>query len=130
MLLLPREVFMERKNNMIIDSIREEREYQGLFDAAIRESKAKKPQPIAVTGLCEGARTALLTSLASDYRAQSGVGALVIVPDEREASRLQSACGDFGCRAAVYPYRDFVYHNMTVSHELEYERLGVLRSAR
>ena len=129
MLLLPREVFMERKNNMIIDSIREEREYQGLFDAAIRESKAKKPQPIAVTGLCEGARTALLTSLASDYRAQSGVGALVIVPDEREASRLQSACGDFGCRAAVYPYRDFVYHNMTVSHELEYERLGVLRSA-
>ena len=129
MLLLPREVFMERKNNIIIDSIREEREYQGLFDAAIRESKVIKPQPIAVTGLCEGARTALLTSLASDYRAQSGVGALVIVPDEREASRLQSACGDFGCRAAVYPYRDFVYHNMTVSHELEYERLGVLRSA-
>lgn len=84
MLLLPREVFMERKNNIIIDSIREEREYQGLFDAAIRESKVIKPQPIAVTGLCEGARTALLTSLASDYRAQSGVGALVIVPDERE----------------------------------------------
>ena len=101
MLLLPREVFMERKNTIIIDSIREEREYQGLFDAAIRESKVIKPQPIAVTGLCEGARTALLTSLASDYRAQSGVGALVIVPDEREASRLQSACGDFGCRAAV-----------------------------
>ena len=119
---------MERKNT-VTDSIRGEREYEGLLEAAVRESRAKKPQPIAVTGLCEGARTALLTSLARDFRAESGVGALVIVPDEREANRLLAACSDCGCRAAVYPYRDFVYHNMTVSHELEYERLGALRSA-
>lgn len=117
-----------RINNIITDSIREEREYNGLLKAALREAGARKPQPIAVTGLSEGARTAALISLSRDLRAETGRGLFVIAPDEREVSRLISACANCGCRAIHYPYRDLVYHNMTVSHELEYERLAALRA--
>ena len=112
--------------NILTDSIKKEREYEGLISAVYSEVSAKHPRKIVSTGLCEGARTSFLISLARDYRARFGHGFLLIVPDEKEGQKIFAACRDNGTDAAVYPSRDFIFHNMTFSHELEYERLSVL----
>nr|MBQ4318033.1 DEAD/DEAH box helicase [Clostridia bacterium] len=53
---------------------------------------------------------------------------LIIVPDEKDALRLDNAFADCGVRSMIYPLRDFVYHIITASHEYEHERLSVLSS--
>lgn len=114
--------------NILTDNIKKEREYEELVSAVYSEASAKHPRKIVATGLCEGARISFFISLAHDYKARFGHGFLLIVPDEKEGQKVFAACRDGGIDAAIYPSRDFIFHNMTFSHELEYERLSVLSS--
>ena len=114
--------------NILTDNIKKEREYEGLISAVYSEASEKHPRKIVTTGLCEGARISFLISLARDYRARFGHGFLLIVPDEKEGQKFFEACRESGICAVMYPSRDFVFHNMTFSHELEYERLSALSS--
>ncbi len=119
--------------NIITDSIRTAREYEGICalcgDVGFRQNKL----PILVTGLSEGARIALYASLSEDCRKRREAGAnlpppLCIVPDEKEALRLSNAFADLGLRTHTYPFSDLVFHNIIASHETEQERLAVLLS--
>ncbi len=105
---------------------RKEREYVSALKDVSDQLKSKNPHMSRMTGLCDGARTAFLAAFADDSGKLSGQTRLIIAPDEKEAMRVCGSMAELGLSAAVYPYRDFVFHNITASHECEHERLNVL----
>ncbi len=113
-------------NNIIIDSIRREHEYTEIFKTMREQINKKKPLPLLVTGLSEGARVAFYVALASDMKKLYGKGFLLVVPDEKQAVKIINACTALNLNVLNYPMRDFVFHNITASHEFEHERLSVL----
>ena len=114
------------KTNLITNSIRKEREYGEILKTVSEQLRSKKPLPLLLTGLSEGARFAFYSALAEDIKKMYGRGYLLIVPDEKEALRLSNSFSDCDMVPLIYPLRDFVYHNITSSHEYEHERLAVL----
>jgi len=116
--------------NIITDIIRSGREYADVLEAVGEQARVKKPLPLLVCGLCEGARFAFLAALREDYVRMYGstLPLLILVPDEKDALRLDNAFNEIGVRSLSYPLRDLVFHNITASHEYEHERLGVLSS--
>ena len=114
------------KTNLIINSIRKEREYNEILKTASAQLRSKKALPVLLTGLSEGARFTFYAALAEDIRKKYGRGILLIVPDEKEALRLSNSFMDCDLLPLIYPLRDFVFHNITSSHEYEHERLAVL----
>ena len=113
----------------LIDPIRSEKEYKELIREALSQSKASRTDPILLTGLSDGARCAFYLAVAEDWKAKKGGKVLLIVPDEAAAFLVQKAFSECQLRAAVYPYRDFNYNKISVSHSYEYERLSVLDKA-
>ncbi|MBR6725513.1 MAG: transcription-repair coupling factor [Clostridia bacterium] len=111
--------------NCILDSIRREREYSGIIETVEKQIKSKSPLPMLVTGMCEGARLSFYASLCEDVKKLTGHGILLVVADEKQALKVQNALCD-SLVVLNYPYRDFIYHNITASHDFEHERLGVL----
>ena len=109
---------------LLTDAIRADTEYTDLLRTAKQEFKQKKPQPIQVNGLCEGANEALCVSLLHDLRDQGP--ALVLCHEEKECVRLRTAFESFGLRAAFFINRDLTFYSITASHEYEHERLKVL----
>ncbi len=112
--------------NRIIDPLKKEKEYKELLKEAIAQSKSNKTYPILLTGLSDGARCAFYLSAATDWKEKKGGKVLLIVPDESSAFMVQKAFAECQLKAAVYPYRDFNYNKINVSHSYEYERLSVL----
>ncbi len=110
--------------NLLVTRIRENREYKEIIKALSERAKARKRYPSLVSGLCEGAEDAFLAASLSDI--QEGKPALVIVPDEKNASSLLASLSAFGFRVGLYPERDPVLYNIVSSHELEHERIAVL----
>nr|MCR5263671.1 DEAD/DEAH box helicase [Clostridiales bacterium] len=120
---------MSNKPNTLpcaVSPIKGLKEYRNLLANIISEAKKPRPLPMTVTGLCEGARSALYAALASDIRSGFGQGFLLIVPEEKDAVRLQNVFSDCGMKALIYPLRDFVFHNIVASHEYEHQRIAVL----
>ena len=115
--------------NRLIDPIKSEKEYKELIKEALSQSKAEKTYPILLTGLSDGARCAFYLAAAEDWRAKKGGKVLLIVPDEGAAYLVQKAFEECQLKAAVYPYRDFNYNKISVSHSYEHERLSVLDKA-
>ena len=115
--------------NFITNSIRAEREYGDVLSYAAREARKANPLPLLVTGMCDGARIAFYLALAEDCKKRWGRGFPLIVPDEKEAAKIAAAFSDAGMDAFIYPLRDFLFHNITASHEYEHERLSVLSAA-
>ncbi len=112
--------------NIITQSIKNEKEYSGLLANAITQSKNSRPHPMSLTGLSDGAAEAFYIEFVTDIKKETGRGTLLICPDEKSQSRLRTAFESCGKKCLVYPYRDFVFHNITASHEFEHERLNVL----
>ena len=110
--------------NILLDRIRENREYGEIRKALKSRGDAARRYPSLVTGLCEGALDAFLAACV--YDEEKGIPALVCAPDEKSAARLFGTLSAFGLRAAVYPERDPVLYNIVSSHELEHERIAVL----
>ncbi len=111
--------------NIITQSIKREREYSGIIKMIDDQMRANKPYPILVCGMGDGVRGAFYPSIVEDLSEYTDK-VLIIVPDEKEVSRVRCALEENGIDAYTYPMRDFVYHNITASHEFEHERLGVL----
>lgn len=112
--------------NLITNSIRKEREFNEILKTVSEQTRTKKSLPLILTGLSEGARFAFYAAFAEDVKKMYGRGFLMIVPDEKEALRLSNAFMDCEMLPMIYPLRDFVFHNITSSHEYEHERLSVL----
>ncbi|MCL2212972.1 MAG: transcription-repair coupling factor [Oscillospiraceae bacterium] len=107
----------------ITQEIRRQREYSQL--AEYIQTRQAKPKPALVTGLCPGAEFALCAELFQDIAA-SGRQALVLLSDERMVRRWAEQLQAFGIAAMPYLWRDFNFHPMTASREMEHERLSVL----
>ncbi len=103
-------------------------EYQGILETVQEQYTRKNPLPLLVNGLCDGARFAFYCALCADWKAKTGNGILILVPEEKQILRLKNAFAEVGMKALSYPLRDFVFHNMTASHEYEQERLRVLKA--
>lgn len=115
--------------NRIIGPIKSEKEYKELIREALSQSKGDKTFPILLTGLSDGARTAFYLAAAQDWKAKKGGKVLLIVPDEASAYLTSKAFEECQQTAAVYPYRDFNFNKISVSHSYEHERLSVLDKA-
>lgn len=113
--------------SQILDALRREKEYKLVMREAFEESVSRQPLPLLLTGLSEGARSAFYIAAAEDWKAKLGDGKVfIIVPDESAASRVERELSECGIRAAMYPYREFIFNRYTGSHSYEYERLSVL----
>lgn len=112
--------------NRLIGPLKNEKEYKELIKEALSQSKGDKTYPILLTGLSDGARCAFYLSAAEDWKAKKGGRVLLIVPDEAAAFLVQKAFEECQLKAAVYPYRDFNFNKISVSHSYEHERLSVL----
>ena len=73
---------------LLTDAIRADTEYGDLLKTTKQEFRQKKPQPIQVNGLCEGANEAFCVSLLHDL-ADHGP-ALMLCHEEKECVRLKS----------------------------------------
>lgn len=83
----------------------------------------KKRLPLGVTGVAYIHKSHIISALCDGFKKK----ALVIVPDEAQATRMVADLNTFGMRAFVFPARDFSYRiDETVSREYEHRRLQVL----
>lgn len=102
--------------NIICRQIENEREYRELRESVRERMSGHLPRPARIIGLCEGARNAMISALASDT-AGSGCPMLLIVPDEKEAMRCFTSLSEMGHTPAVFSFRDYIFYNITASHE-------------
>ena len=81
--------------NILTDPIRGEHDYSDVWEAVGEQARLKKPNPLLVCGLSEGARFAFLYAFWEDYVRQYGrtLPLLILVSDEKEALRLSNAFG-------------------------------------
>ena len=108
--------------NFITNKIRAEREYASLVSALLK--KDKNPAPCLASGLCDGARVAVLATLIEDVK-KRGIS-LIVLPDEKQASRLSELLKTYGVKSSTYLPRDFVIRDAAASHDFEHERLLAL----
>lgn len=82
--------------------------------------------PLLVDGVSDGAMYSLLYSLTKDIKEESGKVSLILVGEERRASKLNEFLKKSGIKSEFYPVRDFNFYDITASRDLEHERLKVL----
>ena len=118
--------------SILTDSIRRDGEYRELSKALKKISTHANPQPILLTGLCEGAADAAYVSLIEDMRSRPGTEEgkknpiLLVCAEEKECVRLKVFLEQYSIRTAFFVGRDLTLYNITASHEYEHERLKVL----
>lgn len=79
--------------------------------------------PVGVTGATHIHKAHIISSLCMGFKKH----ALIILPEESQATRMCADLNSFGINAYVYPARDFSYKiDETVSREYEHRRLNVL----
>ncbi len=113
--------------NILTDAIRQDGEYKQLSKTVQGLMSARSPQPILLTGLCEGAADAAYVSLIEDLKAAgTRYPVLIICAEEKECVREKVFLEQYGIRTAFFVGRDLTLYNVTASHEYEHERLKVL----
>ena len=105
---------------------RQDREYGSLLSTLKEQMRAPTALPIVVNGLTSGASDAFLSAILTDVHARRSAPVLILAPNENEASRYTRLLCAQGIDACHYKSRDFVFHNITASHDTERERLSVL----
>ncbi len=113
----------------LIEPIRQEKEYKELLREALAQSNSRKPYPVMLTGLSEGAGCAFYAAVSDDWSRKRGGKTLIIVSDESSAYLILKIFNELGKKAEVFPYRDFGYSKISASHSYEHERLSVLDKA-
>ena len=108
----------------ITRTIRWDKEFRAAMLALDEQTGAAKPLPISVSGLSDGARDAFLAECLGRADAQGAQA--VFVHDEAEAVAVTAMLQREGIAALRFPQRDFVFLNISSSHDTERERLSVL----
>lgn len=104
--------------NGLIASAKRIEEYGALLDC-VKNTRL----PIGMTGLSHIHKAHFAAALNADC----GRPVLVITADEAQASRLALDMKTLGCRALLYPARDFAFRSTeSQSREYEHRRLSVL----
>ena len=105
--------------------IRAEKEYKASLDTVKAQLLTKKPLPVIINGLSGGGADAYVTECVKDI-AGCGTITLILASSEAERARIAALLSSAGVRTAEYKVRDFVFHNISASHDRERERLSVL----
>ncbi|MBQ9071006.1 MAG: transcription-repair coupling factor [Clostridia bacterium] len=108
--------------------ITRDKEFSASMAAAVEELAKSERYPIAVNGLSGGAHYAYIAEGVRELSERSGAPVLVLAGSESERSKLTSCLVSRGLHAKEYKRRDFVFHNVSASHDTERERLSVLLS--
>ena len=106
--------------------IRLDREFSASVEAVLAEMKKSEPSAVVVNGLSGGAETAYVAEAAAILSEHSPL--LIITGNESQRDKLAGVLTECGLRARAFKSRDFVFHNVSASHENERERLSVLRA--
>ncbi len=110
----------------IMSLIRHDGEFAASMEALRMECLKSEPHPIVVNGLSGGAASSYLVEAVKDAVKLSDGTVLVICGSETERDKATSLLTEAGVAARGYKSRDFVFYNISASHELERERLSVL----
>ena len=113
------------KISLIADSILLEKELDEI-QKLINSRQHESAHPILVSGLSDGARMVFYAALIRKIREKYRAPAIIIVDDEKDALKLSNALSELALKPLAYPLRDFIFHNITSSHEYEHERLRAL----
>ena len=105
--------------------IRADKEYGASVAAIKAELTAPKPLPVIINGLSGGCTDAYVTECVKDL-SDSGTLTVLLASSEAEGARYTALLSSAGIRTAQYKARDFVFHNISASHDRERERLSVL----
>ena len=103
-----------------------DKEFESLILQAKEELSKNERLPIAVNGLSGGAHYAFVTECARRLFLESRAPVLVIAGNDGERDAILNCLLEAGVKAAAYKRRDFVFHNISASHDDERERLSVL----
>ena len=108
--------------------IRCDKEFSASLDVISEQLVSHSPKPLVINGLTAGASYAYLSESISELRKGSHAPVLVLVATEAERERCVASLSASGLKAQGYKPRDFVFHNISASHDTERERLSVLLS--
>ena len=110
--------------------IRYDGEFLGYLNCLFENMAAKSPLPIAINGLTSAAQRAFLCESVREAYKRAAVPVLLLAASEEEARQITDLLSLDGIRAGRFPARDFVFHNVGASHDVERERLSVLSGIR
>ena len=108
--------------------IRYDKEFSASVELIKEQLKVKNPKPIVINGLTAGACSSYLAEAMAELLCASRTPILIIVRDDAEREKILASLTDDGIKALGYKPRDFVFHNISASHDTERERLSVLSS--
>ena len=114
--------------NVITNILRTDREYTEIYKTISEQALTRVPHPSRLVGLSEGARSSVYLSLIEDLKKIDLFPLLIVVPDEKEALKTHNTLNGLGLNTVLYPFRDFVFYNITASRDYEHERLSALVS--
>ena len=107
--------------------IREDREFAESI-LALKEAKSRKlHSPTLINGLSGGAVDAYLCEAVLELQGSGDIPTLIL-PNDDECVRVKALFESVGIESVVYKPRDFVFNNISASHDIERERLSVLHS--
>ncbi len=106
--------------------IRQDREYYHSLDCLVSQMTAGEPLPVYITGLTEGSAYHYAVSLIEDLRARGISTQLILAPDDSECAALCEMLASAHIPCRHYKPRDYVFYNISASHDGERERLSVL----
>jgi len=112
--------------SILTQGIKNTKLYRQLLCRFIELSDTKKPLPLLVEGVSDGALYSLTYSLITDIKRHTGKPVVILMGEERKANKLNEFFKKCSLKSELYPVRDFNFYDMTASHELEHERLKVL----
>ena len=106
--------------------IRRDREFSASIEALRMELSKKEPLPIVINGLSGGASDAYLFESVFEAVNLTTSPTLVVCGSDAERERVFALLSSGGINARQYKPRDFVFYNISASHDTERERLSVL----
>ena len=105
-----------------------DKEFSKSITAVKEQIKTKTNLPIAVNGLAGGAHYVYISMAAESLLKETSSPVLILSGTESERDKIISYLTHSGIRALAYKKREFVFHNISASHDSERERLSVLIS--
>ena len=108
--------------------IRADGEFTKYLRALADISSPDKTLPIAVNGLSGGAEISFIAESVTESAELFGAPSLILCDNEGERERIFKALSDIGIPAKRFKRRDFIFHNIRASHDVDRERLSVLAS--
>ncbi|MBE6644301.1 MAG: transcription-repair coupling factor [Ruminococcaceae bacterium] len=106
--------------------IRCDKEFSSSVQLMREQISVANPKPLIINGLTAGASTAYIAEAIEELKKFSKAPALIIVGSESERERFATSLCNSGLNTLEYKARDFVFHNISASHDTERERLSVL----